>query len=201
MLQNKESQSKHLKSFQSSDQLGSLYVHFWCCTNSSFKLHQNIFAFYHSIALYVAQFTGNLRNFQKCFWDITNISLIGSVIIMAAFYKYLIYFMKEIMNKKWAYNKYQPTQNCIFYPIYQHVSAYFVSPGAISAKQNANIHQYFYLKYNCDEIPMSFLLRSRSLNFPLFPSYICVTKNLHPWHIFCIQIHWNYNSLKYNELF
>lgn len=133
-------------------------MHFWFCTNSSCKLHQNVFAFYHSIALYVAQFMGNLRHFQKYFWGITNINLIGSVIIMAAFYKYWISFMERIINQNEPTISFNPHKTVFFILSSSMSPPFFVSPGAISARQNENIHQYFYFKYNNDEIPWVFYL-------------------------------------------
>lgn len=73
--------------------------------------------------------------------------------------------MEEIINKNKPTINLNPQKHAYFILSISMSLLLFVSPRAISAKQNANIHLYFYLKYNYDEIPMSFLLRSRSLHF------------------------------------
>lgn len=180
-------------------------MHFWFCTNSSCKLHQNLFPFYYSITLYVVQFMGSLRDSQKCFWEVTNINSIWSFIIRDAFYNYWISFTEGVINIKSDYNKHKTTQNCIFYPMCQHVSLLlFLSPGTTSAKQNANNHLLFYYwKSNFNGILMWFLFSSRTFHSPLLkkphPSSIWVAKNLHLGHTFYIQINPNWWMIRKSD--
>lgn len=77
---------------------------------------------------------------------------------MAAFYIYSISFMEGVINKNEPTISINPHKTAFFILSISMSLLLFVSPGAISAKQNATIHHYFYLKYNYDEIPMSFYL-------------------------------------------